>query len=76
MLLTYRGSSYDPSAAQITFGQVTTGYYRGSNYQIRQHLAMPQVTQELKYRGISYIPGVTRRSATTDGDIGWQPAIA
>jgi hypothetical protein len=76
MLLTYRGSSYDSSAAQITFGQVTTGHYRGSNYQIRQRSAMPQVTQELKYRGISYVPGVTRRSATTDGDTGWQPAIA
>jgi hypothetical protein len=75
MLLTYRGSSYD-SSAQITFGQVTTGHYRGCNYQIRQRSAMPQVIQELKYRGISYIPGVTRRSAATDGDTGWQPAMA
>jgi len=76
MLLTYRGSSYDSSAAQIIIDRVTMGRYRGSNYQIRQYSAMPQITQELKYRGISYIPGVARRNAATDGNTSWQPAIA
>jgi hypothetical protein len=76
MSLTYRGSNYDSSATQISLDHVTTGHYRGSNYQIRQCVAMPQVTQELKYRGISYTPGVTRRRTTTNGDTSWQPAIA
>ncbi|MBD1871714.1 DUF4278 domain-containing protein [Cyanobacteria bacterium FACHB-471] len=76
MLLTYRGSSYDSSATQINLDQVTTGHYRGSDYQLRQYAAMPQITQELKYRGTSYTPGVTRRSATRNGDTGWQPATA
>jgi hypothetical protein len=76
MTLTYRGVSYNLSVAGTSIDREMTGQYRGISYQIQPYPAMPQITQELKYRGVAYIPGVTHRGTSTDGDMFWSPAIA
>jgi hypothetical protein len=76
MTLTYRGATYSLSAAGLIIDREMTGYYRGISYQIRPYPAMPQITQELTYRGVAYRLSAIRRGGSTDGDMSWKPAIA